>query len=98
MRRPAIASPPSASSCFPFLAVLICTMGALIVLLVLVVQQARVQADTDHRRSASAASSNRTRNRPGGRKSSRSIEWRQEILQQQREELTSSNWPTAGWR
>lgn len=31
-------------SLFPFLAVLICTMGALVVLLVLVVQQARVQA------------------------------------------------------
>ena len=30
---------------FPFLAVLICTMGALIVLLVLVVSQARVHAD-----------------------------------------------------
>ena len=29
---------------FPFLAVLICTMGALIVLLVLLVQQARVDA------------------------------------------------------
>ena len=29
---------------FPFLAVLICTMGALIVLLVLLVQQARVNA------------------------------------------------------
>src|SRR3954471_13995456 len=31
---------------FPFLAVLICTMGALIVLLVLLVQQARVDAST----------------------------------------------------
>src|SRR3954465_12246014 len=31
---------------FPFLAVLICTMGALIVLLVLLVQQARVDATT----------------------------------------------------
>src|SRR5436305_12695649 len=31
---------------FPFLAVLICTMGALIVLLVLLVQQSRVDAST----------------------------------------------------
>ena len=31
---------------FPFLAVLICTMGALIVLLVVVVQQARSQAES----------------------------------------------------
>lgn len=33
-------------SLFPFLAVLICTMGALIVLLVVVVQQARAKSDT----------------------------------------------------
>ena len=32
-------------SLFPFLAVLICTMGTLIVLLVVMVQQARVQAN-----------------------------------------------------
>ncbi len=36
----------TAPSMFPFLAVLICTMGALIVLLVVVVQQARVSAQT----------------------------------------------------
>ena len=35
---------PLAISLFPFLAVLICTMGSLIVLLVLVLQQSRVQA------------------------------------------------------
>ena len=46
MRRPSTRKPATSVSLFPFLAVLVCTMGALIVLLVLVVQLARVQADT----------------------------------------------------
>ncbi|MCA9226697.1 MAG: hypothetical protein KDA47_13840 [Planctomycetales bacterium] len=46
MRRKAVRKETAGVSLFPFLAVLICTMGALIVLLVLVVQQARVQAST----------------------------------------------------
>ena len=45
MRRVPYRKPTVQISLFPFLAVLICTMGSLIVLLVLVVQQARVQAD-----------------------------------------------------
>ena len=59
MRRPASRKTQVGISLFPFLAVLICTMGALIVLLILVVQQARVQADTvaDQRR--------QTASRPG---------------------------------
>ncbi|MBB76057.1 MAG: hypothetical protein CMJ75_16240, partial [Planctomycetaceae bacterium] len=44
MRRRANRKPETRVALFPFLAVLVCTMGALIVLLVLVVQQARVQA------------------------------------------------------
>ena len=44
MRRPRFRKPAVKMSLFPFLAVLICTMGALIVLLVTVVQQARVHA------------------------------------------------------
>ena len=43
-RRAARLGNSAAVSLFPFLAVLICTMGALIVLLVIVVQQARVEA------------------------------------------------------
>ena len=47
MRRRAIRSNTDGSvSLFPFLAVLICTMGSLIVLLVVVMQQARAQANT----------------------------------------------------
>jgi len=41
MRRPTVRRKQPGIALFPFLAVLICTMGALIVLLVLVVQQAR---------------------------------------------------------
>ena len=41
-RRPAPASP--SVSLFPFLAVLLCTMGALILLLVVIARQARLQA------------------------------------------------------
>lgn len=44
-RSPRPRKSPLGVSLFPFLAVLICTMGALIVLLVLVVQQARVSAE-----------------------------------------------------
>ena len=45
MRRQQQHQPRLNVSLFPFLAVLICTMGALVVLLVIVVQQARVEAD-----------------------------------------------------
>jgi len=44
MRRPRFRKPATQMSLFPFLAVLICTMGSLIVLLVLLLQQARVDA------------------------------------------------------
>lgn len=40
---------PTTMALFPFLAVLVCTMGALIMMLVLVVQQARVSASTEVR-------------------------------------------------
>ena len=45
MRRARSRRNSAAVSLFPFLAVLICTMGSLILLLVIVVQQARVEAD-----------------------------------------------------
>ena len=45
MRRRRFRKPALSLSLFPFLAVLVCTMGALIVLLVTVVQKARVDVD-----------------------------------------------------
>jgi Na+/alanine symporter len=46
IRRRIPSSQGNAVSLFPFLAVLVCTMGSLIILLVLVVQQARVGAES----------------------------------------------------
>jgi len=66
---------------FPFLAVLICTMGALIVLLVLLVQQARVDASTIARHTAA----------PDDRQLRERIEdaqWRRETLEGSRTEKT----------
>lgn len=74
-------------SLFPFLAVLICTMGALIVLLVLVVQQARVHAETV----AESRSENRDSEKAQLeklRQEEEDLVWRAEILKQQRSELT----------
>ena len=71
---------------FPFLAVLICTMGALIVLLVLMVAKAGVDAEaivaaeTD----ASASSSEERRLR----EQQEDAQWRRELLEQQRAEKT----------
>jgi hypothetical protein len=70
---------------FPFLAVLICTMGALIVLLVLLVQQARVDASS----LAAARTAERT---PADadrlRQQLEDAQWRQELLVQTRSEKT----------
>jgi len=70
---------------FPFLAVLICTMGALIVLLVLLVQQARVDASS----LAAARTAERT---PADadrlRQQLEDAQWRQELLAQTRSEKT----------
>jgi hypothetical protein len=62
---------------FPFLAVLICTMGALIVLLVLLVQQARVDAKT--------VAQARTRDATfatGEKEQLEDQQWRRELLEQ----------------
>jgi hypothetical protein len=73
-------------SLFPFLAVLICTMGALIVLLVVLVQQARVHAEhlADERRAEAAHASHLSE---AARQELEDYDWRTEILQQQREEI-----------
>lgn len=85
MRRQRFRKPTVSLALFPFLAVLVCTMGALIVLLVLVVQQARVSVaaepvevavtppppDDDRQQQADA------------------FDWRRKILERQRTELTA---------
>lgn len=66
---------------FPFLAVLICTMGALIVLLVLLVQQASVNATTLAQQRKSAAA------QPDSAKLREQLEdatWRREMLEKSR--------------
>lgn len=67
---------------FPFLAVLICTMGALIVLLVLLVQQARVDASTIVARQVAAPDTEHIRERL------EDAQWRRETLESSRAEKT----------
>lgn len=87
MRRRRIAKEAVSVSLFPFLAVLICTMGALIVLLVLVVQQARVQADTiSHDREQQAEAQQASLQQL--KQEEEDSLWEADILQQQRSELT----------
>jgi len=88
MRRLALRKPLTGVSLFPFLAVLICTMGALIVLLILVVQQARVQADTlaDQRRQAPDEQDQARRMRLI--QEAEDWQWQREVLQQQRHQMT----------
>ncbi len=85
MRRRAARKPALALSLFPFLAVLICTMGALIVLLVIVVQQARVHAGTveAERREAEEADSERE----ALVMELEDHSWRSEVLEEQRREI-----------
>jgi hypothetical protein len=67
---------------FPFLAVLICTMGTLVVLLMLLVQQAKVEAETAIAEQAAAPS-------PEQREQQLALEdaqWRKEVLEKQRQE------------
>lgn len=88
MRRFASRKSLTGMSLFPFLAVLICTMGALIVLLILVVQQARVQADTlaDQRRQTHDEQELADRQRL--EQEAEDWQWQREILEQQRRALT----------
>jgi hypothetical protein len=69
---------------FPFLAVLICTMGVVIVLLVLFTHQARVEAKTivarDQALQATAAADDKQREQ------FEDAQWRRELLEQQRTE------------
>ncbi len=88
MRRPASRKKVLGIALFPFLAVLICTMGALIVLLILVVHQARVQADTvrDQRHKQQAGQDPAQQDKL--QQEAEDLQWQREVLQQQRGELT----------
>jgi len=88
MRRPASRKKVLGIALFPFLAVLICTMGALIVLLILVVHQARVQADTvlDQRHKQQAGQDPAQQEKL--EQEAEDLQWQREVLRQQRGELT----------
>ena len=73
-------------SLFPFLAVLICTMGTLIVLLVLVVQQARVYASAQDESNAGELIT--AEDLENLRLAKEDFVWRREILEQQRSEVS----------
>lgn len=87
MRRLASRKTQVGISLFPFLAVLICTMGSLIVLLILVVQQARVQADTlaDQRRRQQSSLDSSERKKLA--QEAEDWQWQREVLEQQRSQL-----------
>lgn len=87
MRSARVRKPATGVSLFPFLAVLICTMGALIVLLIMVVQQARVQAHVETREQAEAAPEDGL-SPEDLKRQQEDYEWRREILEKQRAELT----------
>lgn len=80
MKRPASGSTTTVAL-FPFLAVLICTMGALIVLLVLLVQQARVDAHAHSPESTPAPI-------PAEQEALEDAQWRRTVLEQSRAEKT----------
>ena len=89
MRRKRFRKPVTNMSLFPFIAVLICTMGALIVLLVLFVQQARVQADTiSVEREKLEQTDDEERKRL--LQDREDLDWQREILEQQRAELNGT--------
>ena len=72
-------------SLFPFLAVLICTMGALIVLLVVVARQAKLQAV----QAARAAAAKSEEQQQDLRTAQEDVQWRIEQLQASRETTQS---------
>jgi hypothetical protein len=85
-RRAGLRKKDAQVSLFPFLAVLICTMGALIVLLVVLVQQAKVNASqvADQRRREAAQISHEVQTQ---RQEQETYDWRLQVLQAQREEI-----------
>jgi len=88
MTRRRFRKPALTLSLFPFLAVLVCTMGALIVLLVLVVQQAQAHAAAAQQRRATQSEQAQAA-RQQQLAEQEDFQWRREILEQQRTELTA---------
>lgn len=93
MRRRSRTRHSTEPSLFPFLAVLICTMGALVVLLVVVVQQARVQASVikeEQRAVSKEVSEDQVPEYDGPLDEeieADHLQWRVEILREQRQEI-----------
>jgi hypothetical protein len=73
---------------FPFLAVLICAMGALIVVLVLVVKHARVKAETIADQRVQEQHQQKQGDQQQLRQAEEDLQWQQEVLTRQRQELT----------
>src|SRR5687768_7233091 len=86
MRRPCFRKPALTLSMFPFLAMLVCTMGALIVLLVVVVQKAKFEVQVE---SAQRAQERKTPETPDDTLQMQKDvhQWRTQVLETQREEL-----------
>lgn len=87
MRRPRFRKPAVSMSLFPFLAVLVCTMGVLIVLLISLVQQARVYADQARE---SAAADNSSQSDTALREQFDDLQWQRDVLENQRKELAGN--------
>jgi hypothetical protein len=87
MRRRRVRKPAVGISLFPFLAVLVCTMGVLIVLLISLVQQARVYAGqvTERRQSEPAQEEFEQLQLQFD-----DFQWRREVLETQRKQLTDN--------
>jgi hypothetical protein len=81
MRRRSFRKPAIQVALFPFLAVLVCTMGSLVVLLVIVVQQARAYV-------AGASPQPENQQAEDVRLAQERFQWRREVLEEQRRELT----------
>jgi hypothetical protein len=84
MRRKRFRKQPVAVAMLPFLAVLICTMGSLILLLVILVQNARVEADTVKSR----RQQEETEQECALREQTEDAQWRKDILLEARERDT----------
>jgi len=85
MRRRRYRKQPVKVSLFPFLAVLICTMGTLIVLLVLVVQQARVYASAQSTQDSEQLTADQELEEL--QLEQEDFRWRREVLEQERSEI-----------
>ena len=88
MRRPTAKRQQPGVALFPFLAVLICTMGSLIVLLVLVVQGAQASAAAD-RAAAKAHASLSAEELAKLKQEAEDLQWRADMLDKQKAEFAA---------